>query len=268
MSSDSADPPVLAARHEGAHGMVQVITLNRPHVSNAMNAEGSYLVDRYLREAEADPEVGAIILTGAGERAFCAGMDLKEAAERGAGHGLVPGAGFCGVTERVIAKPVIGAINGAAVAGGLEISLACDLLVAGSGVVFGLPEVKRGMVAFTGGVQRLSTQLPRQIAMEIICVGSLISAERLYELGVVNRVVPQADVLPAALALADDLLANSWTAIAFGKELFNHAMNEPLPDAIARGHANADRLMRSDDSREGIAAYAEKRNADFKRDNL
>ena len=262
MSQPSAEPSVLSERH----GRVQVITLNRPAVSNAMDAAGSHLVDRFVREAEADPAVGAIVLTGAGDRAFCSGMDLKEAAQRGAGHGLVPGAGFCGVTERVIAKPVIGAINGAAVAGGFEISLACDLLVAAEGIVFGLPEVKRGMVAFTGGVQRLSQQLPRQLAMELICVGSLIPAERLHALGVVNRVVPRERLLPETLALAERMLENSWKAIAFGKELFNHAMHEPLADAIARGHANADRLMRSEDSREGIAAYAEHRAAAFKMD--
>ncbi|MBV0911048.1 enoyl-CoA hydratase/isomerase family protein [Anianabacter salinae] len=261
MAVAAHEPPVLAVRH----GSVCVITLNRPHVSNAMDAEGSYLVDRHVREAEADPDIGAIILTGAGDRAFCAGMDLKEAAARGAGHGLVPGAGFCGVTERVIEKPVIGAINGAAVAGGFEIALACDCLIAVQGALFGLPEVKRGMVAFTGGVQRLAQQLPRQIGMEIIACGTLLPAERLEALGVVNRTVPQDRLMSEALAFAGAMLTNSWHAIRFAKALFNDAQNEPLPAAIARGHANADRLMRSDESREGIAAYAEKRDADFGR---
>jgi len=258
-----SDAPVLTERR----GAVQVITLNRPRVSNAMNAEGSYLVDRFLREAEAAPEVGAIVLTGAGDRAFCAGMDLKEAAIRGAGGGLVPGAGFCGLTERVVEKPVLGAINGAAVAGGFEMALACDMLVAAEGAVFGLPEVKRGMVAFSGGVQRLAQQLPRQIAMEIVTVGTLLPARRLEALGIVNRVVAGDRVLAETLALAEAMLENSWNAVTFGKELFNHAMYEPLPDAIARGHADADRLMRSDDSREGIAAYAEHRDAKFGKDH-
>lgn len=258
-----SDAPVLTERR----GAVQVITLNRPRVSNAMNAEGSYLVDRFLREAEAAPEVGAIVVTGAGDRAFCAGMDLKEAAIRGAGGGLVPGAGFCGLTERVVEKPVLGAINGAAVAGGFEMALACDMLVAAEGAVFGLPEVKRGMVAFSGGVQRLAQQLPRQIAMEIVTVGTLLPARRLEALGIVNRVVAGDRVLAETLALAEAMLENSWNAVTFGKELFNHAMYEPLPDAIARGHADADRLMRSDDSREGIAAYAEHRDAKFGKDD-
>lgn len=263
MPGNVADPPpVLSERH----GAVQVITLNRPAVSNAMDAAGSHMVDRYIREAEADGAVGAIVLTGTGDRAFCAGMDLKEAARRGAGHGLVPGAGFCGVTERVIAKPVIGAINGAAVAGGFEIALACDMLVAAEGALFGLPEVKRGMVAFTGGVQRLARQLPRQLAMELICVGTLLPAERLLELGVVNRVVARDRVLDETLDLANHMLDNSRLAIGFAKELFNHALDEPLPEAIARGHADADRLMRSEDSREGIAAYAEHRAATFRKD--
>ncbi len=243
------------------------VTLNRPDRLNSFTEE-MHLALRAALDSAAGKR--CVLLTGAG-RGFCAGQDLGD---RDPSKGELPNLGetlknYFNPNLRLIRdmpKPVVAAVNGAAVAGGLEISLACDMLVAGSGVVFSLPEVKRGMVAFTGGVQRLSTQLSRQIAMEIICMGSLIPAERMYELGVVNRVVPQHDVLPAALALADDLLANSWKAIAFGKELFNHAMNEPLPDAIARGHANADRLMRSDDSREGIAAYAEKRDADFKKE--
>lgn len=254
-------PPVLSERR----GAVQLITLNRPHVANAMDAEGSYLVDRFIREAEADPSVGAIVLTGAGDRAFCSGMDLKEAARIGAGNGLVPGAGFCGVTERVIAKPVIGAINGAAVAGGFEIALACDMLVAADDAVFGLPEVKRGMVAFTGGVQRLAQQLPRQIAMEMVTVGSLLPAEQMQALGIVNRTVPRDQVLQEALHLTDAMLESSWDTIAFAKDLFNHAMEEPLADAIARGHANADQLMRSEASKEGIAAYAEHRDPEFRK---
>lgn len=257
---DALDAPVLSERF----GALQLINLNRPTVSNAMDAAGSHLVDRFVREAEADPEIGAIVVTGSGERAFCAGMDLKEAAERGAGHGLVPGAGFCGLTERAIAKPVIAAVNGAAVAGGLEIALACDMIVAAEGAVFALPEVKRGMVAFTGGVQRLARQLPRASAMELILCGTPVSAERLRELGVVNRVVPRGDLLSETFALAETMLANSWPALRFAKELFDHARDEPLAAAIARGHANADRLMRSDDSREGIAAYAEHRAASFR----
>lgn len=260
MGANPIEPPVQVARH----GAICVITLNRPQVSNAMDAEGSYLVDRYVREAESDPEVGAIVLTGAGHKAFCAGMDLQEAAERGAGHGLVPGAGFCGVTERVIQKPVFGAINGSAVAGGFEIALACDFLVASETALFGLPEVKHGMVAFTGGVQRLAQQLPRQIGMELITCGTLLSADRLEGLGVVNRTVAQDSVMDETLSMAEAMLAHSWGAIGFAKALFNDAQNEPLPAAINRGHANADRFMRSEDSREGIAAYTEKRNANFR----
>lgn len=254
-------PPVLSERR----GDIQLITLNRPHVANAMDSKGSLMVDRYVREAEADPSIGAIILTGAGDRAFCSGMDLKEAARIGAGRGLVPGAGFCGVTERVITKPLIGAINGAAVAGGFEIALACDMLVASSNSVFGLPEVRRGMVAFTGGVQRLSRQLPRQIAMEMVIVGNLFPAKRMEALGVVNRTVPCHQLLQETLRLTETMLEGDWDTIAFAKDLFNNAMEEPLADAIARGHADADQLMRSEASKEGIAAYAEHRDAEFRK---
>ncbi len=257
-----ASPPVLTERR----GAVQIITFNRPKVANAMDAEGSYLVDRFVRDAEADPRVGAIVLTGAGDRAFCSGMDLKEAARTGPGRGLVPGAGFCGVTERVIEKPVIGAINGAAVAGGFEIALACDMLVASDHAVFGLPEVKRGMVAFTGGVQRLAQQLPRQFAMEIVTLGRLFPAERMQALGVVNRTVPRGQLMQETLCLAEAMLENAWDTIAFAKDLFNRSMDEPLGEAIARGHADADRLMRSEASKEGIKAYAEHRTPQFRKE--
>lgn len=254
--------PVLGHRR----GAVAVITLNRPAVANAMDAAGSHAVDALVRAAEADPGVGAIVVTGAGNRAFCSGMDMREAAERGAGHGLIPGAGFCGLTERRIAKPVIAAVNGAAVAGGFEIALACDLVVAEEGVPFGLPEIRRGMVAFTGGVQRLAQTLPRAAALEIILTGGFVPAERLLALGVINRVVPRGQALPAALDLADTVLANSWSAIAEARALHDAAADEPLAAAIARGHARRAALLDSTDSREGIAAYVQGRAARFEQD--
>jgi enoyl-CoA hydratase/carnithine racemase len=256
----------VAGAHARRAGRVLVITIDRPHVRNAVDAATSYAIDAFVTEAEADPEIGAIVITGAGDRAFSSGMDLKEAAERGTGHGLVPGRGFCGITERSISKPVIAAVNGAAVAGGLELVLACDLVVASETAVFGLPEVKRGLVALTGGVQRLARQLPRAAALEIILCGTTMTAERFRELGVVNRVVPAATVLDEALSMAEAMLENSWHAIRHGKALFGRSLELSLKESLALGRTLYDEILHSADSIEGVRAYAEKRDAKFGRD--
>lgn len=244
-------------------GPVAIIRLNRPEQRNAADRATSYGVSAAFDRAEADPDVRAIILTGTGNRAFCAGMDLKEAEDVGSGTGLVPGAGFLGVTERRFCKPVIAAVNGAAVAGGLEVALACDLVVAAETAVFGLPEIKRGMVAFTGGVQRLAQMLPRQKAMEMILTGNYYPAAEMAVLGLVNRVVPAGQELDAALALADEILANSPHCIALAKELYEVARDNSLQASIDWGHANGPALMNSGDSREGIAAFNARRAAKF-----
>lgn len=253
-------PPTVRTERSGP---VAIVRIDRPEVRNAGDRATSYGVAAALDAAEADDGIGAIVLTGTGERAFCSGMDLKEAGQVGAGTGLVPGQGFLGVTERAFAKPVIAAVNGAAVAGGFEVALACDLVVAAESAVFGLPEIRRGMVAFTGGVQRLAQMLPRQAAMEIIMTGGTITAARARELGLVNRVVPQAEVMPAALALAGAILANSWSCLRLAKELHRVARDGTLADAILWGHAHGPALMHSADSREGIAAFNAHREARF-----
>jgi enoyl-CoA hydratase/carnithine racemase len=258
-SQPEEHPSVLSERRGG----VTVVTIDRPRVRNAVDAATSYAVDAAVSAAEADPDTGAIVVTGTGDRAFCSGMDMKEASIRGTGLGLIPGRGFCGITERAVSKPLIAAVNGAAVAGGFEIVLACDLVVAAEGAAFGLPEIKRGLVALTGGVQRLAGQLPRAAAMEIILTGKPVSAERLLELGVINRVVPANRVLQAAIELADAVLANSWHAIGHAKALFDFSRDAPLPEAIAHGRTLYDAVLHSSDSVEGVAAYAEKRSARF-----
>lgn len=260
MSHPPALPPTVLCERQGA---VAIITIDRPAVRNAADRATSYGVAAALDAAMADPAVGAVILTGSGDRAFCSGMDLKEAGQVGAGTGLVPGAGFLGVTERDHPKPLIAAVNGAAVAGGFEVALACDLVVASADAVFGLPEIRRGMVAFTGGVQRLAQVLPRQAAMEIIMTGAPITAARAFDLGLVNRVVPQAGVMAAALDLAGAVLANSWSCLRLAKDLHRIARDGTLSAAIAWGHAHGPALMASDDSREGIAAYNAGRAARF-----
>lgn len=244
-------------------GAVVIITLNRPQKANSVDAAMSYEVDRLLGEAEADDTIGAIILTAAGDRVFCSGMDLKEAASSAVGRGLVPGRGFCGVTERNFSKPIICAVNGMAVAGGMEIALACDMIVAADHTVFGVPEVKRGLFPWAGGVQRMARHLPRQIALEIILTGANFSAQRIHELGVVNRVVPKAQLIDEALKLANEMLANSWPAIRYARKLFDAAQDMPLSGSLALGHQMGREMLSLEDSKEGVAAYAEKRDAKF-----
>lgn len=256
---------VPGARAERIGDML-VVTIDRPHVRNAVDAETSYLVDRLVSDGEADPAIGAIVLTGAGDRSFCSGMDMKEAAVHGSGRGLIPGRGFCGVTERRVAKPLVAAVNGHAVAGGFEIALACDLVVASEDAVFSLPEVKRGLVAFTGGVQRLARQLPRAAAMEIILCAAPMPARRLLDLGVVNRAVPPSQVLPEALALAQSMLANSWSALRHARILFDAAQDVSIDEAIALGHRLGAEILDSRESREGVGAFAEHRPARFSRE--
>ncbi len=260
-------PDLPASVRYARRGPVAIICLNRPEVRNAADAATSHAVHAAMTHAEADQAVGAIVLTGMGDRAFCSGMDLKEAGQVGAGTGLIPGAGFLGITERQCPKPLIAAVNGAAVAGGCEVALACDLVVAADHAVFGLPEIKRGMVAFAGGVQRLAQMLPRQKAFEIIFSGHYYSAQDFATLGLINRIVPGDRVLDEAVALANEILGNSWHCLRLAKELYQVARDETLQQSIDWGHRHGAALMNSPDSREGIAAYNQDRIAAFANGN-
>jgi enoyl-CoA hydratase/carnithine racemase len=220
-------------------------------------------MDEAITAAEADPDLGATIVTGTGDRAFCAGMDLKEAERIGAGHGLIPGRGFGGITERQRNKPLIAAINGAAVAGGFEIMMACDLVFAAEHAVMGVSEVKRGLFAFAGGIQRLANQVPRATALAMIMTGELLPARRLYELGLITEVVPGERLLARALEVTEAMLANSWQAINNGRILYELSTGMDTAQALAVGNAWGTATLASADSREGIAAYAQKRDATF-----
>jgi len=255
-----AEENVLVRRH----GRISIITINRPHVRNAADAATSYAVDAALNEAEADDSVAAIILTGAGDKAFCSGMDLKEAARIGSGKGLVPGRGFLGITERpFLSKPLIAAVNGAAVAGGLEISLACDLVVAGETAYFGVPEVKRGLVPFAGGVQRLAHAIPRAAAMDFILTGAVYPARRMYELGLVSHVVAPEQVLDKAIEVAESIIVNSLQNVRFAKQLFNISRDTNVQEALRIGREMGEEVFANPASVEGVRAFAEKRDAKF-----
>ncbi|HWK15876.1 MAG TPA: crotonase/enoyl-CoA hydratase family protein [Solirubrobacteraceae bacterium] len=245
-------PAVLTERRE----RVLLITINRPDARNAVNAAVATGIAAAMDELDTDGELTLGILTGAGT-GFCAGMDLKAFV---AGESAWAGdRGFAGITQRGSVKPLIAAIEGFAVAGGLEIALACDLIVAARGARLGIPEVKRSLVAAGGGLLRLPRVLPRGIAMELALTGDPITAERGYELGLVNRLAEPGESLAAALELAGQIAPNAPLALAASKRILNESVDWADADFWARQGEIVGPVMSSEDAREGATAFAEKR---------
>ncbi len=197
---DSSKEPVLVSEQRGH---VLVLRLNRPEVRNALNAELIGALGTAFGEAEADPSTRAVVLSGTGDRAFCAGMDLRDFA-RGVTTSTRPEdmATFARFTRWELSVPVVGAATAAAVAGGFELLLGCDVVVASEKAVFGLPEVKRGLFA-AGGCVFLGARIPLAVALELALTGDTIDAHRAYALGLVDEVVPAGEVVAAAVALAE-----------------------------------------------------------------
>lgn len=259
--------PALLEESRGHH---LILTLNRPHASNSVNAEVSALMGAALEKAAHDPSVRVVIITGAGDRAFCAGADLK-AASRGestfASKEEFEKWHFGGFVKHVISKPIIAAVNGAALGGGTEMALASDLIVASKTASFGLPEVKRGLMAGAGGAFRLPQQLPRKIAMELLLTGEPLSAERAHELGLVNRVVPRGQLMSAALELAERITVNAPLAVQATKRMAlgidgDHVESEEVH--WQRSEREFIEIRKAADYHEGIRAFAEKRSPDWK----
>ncbi len=235
---------------------VLVITINRPDQRNAINAAVAAGIAAALDELDADPELSIGVLTGAG-RGFCAGMDLKAFV---AGESpQAEGRGFAGITQRASVKPLIAAIEGFAVAGGLEVALACDLIVAARGARLGIPEVKRSLVASGGALLRLPRVLPRNVTMELALTGDPIAAERGYELGLVNRLTEPGQALEAALELAEAIAANAPLALGASKRIITESVDWPESEFWARQGEIAGPVTASEDAREGATAFAEKR---------
>jgi enoyl-CoA hydratase len=246
------DEPVLTERRDG----VQLITLNRPEARNAVNLAVAEGVAAALDALDADDDLAVGVLTGAGV-GFSAGMDLKAfvAGERP----WVADRGFAGIVQRSARKPLIAAVEGFAVAGGLEIALACDLIVAGSGAKLGIPEVKRSLVATGGALLRLPRRVPYGIAMELALTGDTISAERAYELGLVNRVTERGGAVDAALELAAAIVSNGPLALDATKAILQQQFDWDEGDFWQRQRELADPVYASEDAREGATAFAEKR---------
>jgi enoyl-CoA hydratase/carnithine racemase len=240
-------------------GAVLVARLNRPDARNALTPELLRGISAAIVDAETDPEIRAVVLTGTGDRAFCAGMDLRAfAAGEQAGLGDDEATrGFFRLVEGETTIPVVGAANGTAVAGGFELLLACDVIVASSEAEFGLPEVKRGLFPAGGGTF-LGTRVALGVALEMTLTGDAISAERAYDLGLVNAIVTPDEVIGSAVAFAERIAANGPLGVAAVKELVRLGVS----DAV-RARQRRDEWRRvvfsSEDAKEGAVAFVEKR---------
>jgi crotonobetainyl-CoA hydratase len=264
MSDIAAESKVLVQRD----GNVLIVIINRPEARNAIDREVSDLVGEALEQAEADNDVRVIVLTGAGDTAFCAGADLKAIAR---GENILASGdrhawSLAGFARHFVTKPTIAAVNGTAQGGGTELALACDLIVASETANFGLPEVKRGLIAAAGGLFRVGRAIPQKIALELILTGESIDAREAERWGLVNRVVPAGGVLDAALELARKIAANAPLAVQASKRVaYALTDGEPLGEADlwASTFRELGPVARSNDAKEGPRAFAEKRQPEW-----
>jgi enoyl-CoA hydratase len=248
---------VLTERRDG----VLLITLNRPDARNAVNGALAQGVAAALDDLDASDDVSVGVLTGAG-KGFSSGMDLKAFA---AGERPWAGdRGFAGITQRAAEKPLIAAIEGFAVAGGFEIALSCDLIVAARDARIGIPEAKRGLVAAGGALIRLPKRIPYHVAMELALTGDPIGAERAYELGIVNRVTEPGGAVDAALELAAEIAGNGPLALRASKKLVAAALDWDEAEAWEKQGELTGPVFASEDAREGAVAFAEKRDPVWK----
>lgn len=234
------------------------VTLNRPAARNAVDGAVARQLEAAVRDTEADPDIRAVVLTGAG-RGFCAGADLAEfAAGRHAALWTHEG-GFAGFVNNVRRKPWIAAVHGFALAGGLEIALACDLIVSSEDARFGLPEVKRGLVAGAGGLFRLSRKIPANFATECILTGEPFDATRAHAMGLVGRIVPSSELQEAAMDLARRIAANAPMAVAESLRVLRLAGDLTERELQVISDASLAAMTASEDMREGTRAFVEKR---------
>lgn len=239
-------------------GRIAIVTLNRPDARNAVNAELAQGVENALDRFEADPELWVAILTANG-KAFCAGADLKEIAA-GNGHKLFTAkGGFAGIAKRARTKPLIAAIAGSALAGGTEVALSCDMIVCSTETNFGLPEVKRSLVAGAGGLFRLPRVIGMPTALEAILTGDPLPAQRAYELGMVNKVVAPDAVMTEALKLAERIVVNAPLAVQASLAVATRALHDDDETLWKASDAGFAKLATTEDYKEGPRAFIEKR---------
>ena len=250
-------------------GSIAWITLNRPQAMNAFDPETLQLLGQHLQEFDRDDALHVAILTGAGDKAFCAGADLKKYSKRESAGGI----NELWSTQRQffrpggqgmnVAKPVIAAINGYCLAGGQELALACDIRIASNTASFGAPEVRWAIIHGYGAL-RLPRTVPLSVAMEMLLTGERIDAARAYEIGLVSRVVPPAELMPTAERIAQRISENGPLAVKITKELALRGLYQSPEDAIAYRNAVSALIRQSEDAKEGPRAFAEKRKPQFK----
>jgi enoyl-CoA hydratase/carnithine racemase len=244
-------------------GHVLVVTLDRPRVLNALHRAASDELDQVWTRYEADPELRVAILTGAGDRSFSAGYDMREPAEDRTGSAFLAHRhprGLGALTLRYdLSKPLIAAVNGFALGGGLELALACDVIIAAEHAEFGFPEPRVGRMALEGGMHRLARHVPLKIAMGMLLTGRRVSAQEAYRIGLVNEVVSLADLLPAARRWAGQILECAPLSVQATKEAVMVALGLPLPAAVALVPSAMARALDSEDQVEGVNAFRERR---------
>jgi enoyl-CoA hydratase len=247
-----SDEAILTEERDG----ILIITINRPEARNSVNGDVANGMAEALDRLDAEDDLRVGIVTGAGGY-FSAGMDLKAFVS---GESPYAGdRGFAGITQRSSRKPLIAAVEGFALAGGFEIALSCDLIVASREARFGIPEVKRSLVAAAGALIRLPKRIPYHFAMELALTGEPIGAERAHEIGVVNRLAEPGTALDAALELAAQITKNAPLALIASKEILRQSANWTEEEAWARQGEISGPVFVSEDAREGATAFAEKR---------
>jgi enoyl-CoA hydratase len=249
--------PAMSVDYE-QRGPFAVITINRPEARNAVNGDVAQGIEEAIDRIEADDATWVGILTGV-PPVFCAGADLKEINSGNAGGLATKKGGFAGITMRERTKPIIAAVDGPALAGGTEIVLSCDLVVASTTATFGIPEVKRSLVAGAGGLFRLGRKIPINIAMELTLTGDPITAERAHHFGLVNRLVEPGQALDEAVSLAEQICANAPIAVRESRKIVLEATNAPDDVGWKMSAEGMAKAMSSEDLQEGLTAFIEKR---------
>jgi crotonobetainyl-CoA hydratase len=243
---------------------ITIVTMNRPEVMNSINPPISLEMSTAFNAFDQDPEAWVCIVTGAGDKAFSAGNDLKYTAQRDKGQAPAVTqeirGGFGGITTRFDCyKPFIAAVNGLALGGGFEIALACDVIIAAENATFGLPEPRVGLMAGAGGVHRLPRQIPYHLAMNLILTSKRLTAQEALAYGIVCEVVPQATLMDTALKYAAEILKGAPLSIRASKEASFEGLKSTLPEAMARSYAGVTLMRESEDRLEGPRAFVEKR---------
>jgi enoyl-CoA hydratase len=245
------------------YGHVSVITLNRPDARNAINLALMQELSSILDDCEADANCRVIVLTGSGDKAFSAGMDLKAFAQ---GERPFNEHGFGAMTLRNFTKPLVGAANGSAFAGGFEMLLMCDIIVAAEHAKFGLPETQIGLFAGAGGLLRLPNRLSPAVASEMALTAEPITAERAFQLGLANHVLPGEEVLPRALAIAERIARNAPLAVRASKRILREVIERGVEATWPLNDELFAKVADSNDAHEGATAFAEKRSANWRGD--